>query len=159
MIAEHVGILIASGAGLFTTVVSSVITWALSKKKYYSEVDSTNIKNMQDSLEFYTSLVDDCKQRLAEEIKDHKTEVEELKRENSELKREIKEQDLKFEAKFTAQQKEITLMKNQMLSVYSQVCLNLHCAERKVSKSTATNKPTPKKHNDKKVEKVENHKK
>ena len=53
--------------------------------------------------------MDDCKQRLAEEIKDHKTEVE--RRENSELKREIKEQDLKFEAKFTAQQKEITLMK------------------------------------------------
>ena len=50
MIVEHVGILIASGAGLFTTVVSSVITWVLSKKKYYSEVDSTNIKNMQDSL-------------------------------------------------------------------------------------------------------------
>ena len=40
-----------------------------------------------------------------------------------------------------------------MLSVYSQVCLNFHCAERKSSKSTTTNKPTPKKHNDKKVEK------
>jgi hypothetical protein len=32
--------------------------------------------------------------------------------------------------------REINLMKNQMLSVYGQVCLNFKCTERKISTET-----------------------
>ena len=59
--------------------VSALLSWFLSKKKYYSEVDSSNIKNMQDSLQFYITLSDDYKRRLDEEIQSHKKEVAELK--------------------------------------------------------------------------------
>lgn len=113
--------------------LSSVVTWLLSKRKYNSEVDNSNIKNMQDSLQFYVTLADDYKSRLEEEIQSHKAEVEELKKENAEMRKELKEQETKFTEQLMEQQKEISLMKNQMIAVYSQVCLNFKCLERKSS--------------------------
>lgn len=132
-----IGIIIATICGVFSTGISSFLTWLFSKRKYNSEVDNNNIKNMQESLEFYKTLSDDYKTRLEDEIKGHNAEVAELKREsaelrqeNLELKRELREQEKKFDDKLAEQQKEITLMKNQMLSVYGQVCLNFRCGER-----------------------------
>lgn len=123
---EYIGIIITGFVGLIT----SIVTWFLGKRKYNSEVDNTLIQNMQQSLEFYKSISDDYKVRLASEIKSHNQEVAELRAENSELKKELREQEKRFDEKLTAQQREITLMKNQMLSVYSQVCLNFNCIER-----------------------------
>ena len=123
---EYIGIIITGFVGLIT----SIVTWFLGKRKYNSEVDNTLIQNMQQSLEFYKSISDDYKVRLASEIKSHNQEVAELRAENSELKKELREQEKRFDEKLTAQQREITLMKNQMLSVYSQVCLNFNCMER-----------------------------
>ena len=119
-------------------IATSVATFLLGRRKYNSEVDQTNIQNMQESLEFYTKLSDDYKNRLSEEIKSHNEEVAELKKENAELKRELREQEKRFDDKLMAQQREITLMKNQMLSVYSQVCLNFNCAERIITKNLST---------------------
>lgn len=150
------GIIISSICGIVSTGVGSFITWLLSKKKYHSEVESSNIKNMQDSLDFYIKLVEDSNKRLQDEIKEHNNEVKTLKQENTILKQELMDQEKRFNDKLEANIREMNLMKNQMLSVYGQVCLNFKCTERKVSKSTTTNKPTSKKHNDKKVE---NHKK
>ena len=117
--------------------LSSLVTWLLSRKKYNSEVDQNNIQNMQESLDFYIKISDDYKQRLASEIEEHNKEVADLKEENadlrrelSEYKKELREQEKKFDALLAAQQKEISMMKNQMLSVYSQVCLNFNCLER-----------------------------
>ena len=45
----------------------------------------------------------------------------------------MREQERRFDEKLSAQQNEITLMKNQMLSVYGQVCLNFKCTERNAS--------------------------
>lgn len=143
-------ILIALLAGdtVIAGTLSSVVTWLLSRKKYNSEVDQSNIKNMQESLEFYKTLSDDYKKRLEEEIQGHNTEVAELKREsaelrqeNLELKKELREQEKKFDNMLMAQQRDITLMKNQMLSVYSQVCLNLNCMERMAAKKLPISKP------------------
>jgi hypothetical protein len=39
-------ILITSLCGLVVSAISSFVTWILSKKKYVSEVESTNIQNM-----------------------------------------------------------------------------------------------------------------
>ena len=36
--------------------------------------------------------------------------------------------------------REINLMKNQMLSVYGQVCLNFKCTERKLTDTNQSNK-------------------
>ena len=141
---EYIGIIITGIVG----VISSTVTWFLGKRKYNSEVDNTLIQNMQQSLDFYKNISDDYKVRLASEIESHNQEVAELRAENSELKRELREQEKRFDEKLTAQQREITLMKNQMLSVYSQVCLNFNCMERAPMqrfKSEKKSKKLPKK--------------
>lgn len=144
-------IILTAAAGVITTIGSSLGTWLFSKKKYNSEVDSNNIQNMQQALDFYIKISDDYKQRLQDEIESHNKEVAEIKVENAELKRELKEQRKEFDEKLAEQQKEITMMKNQMLSVYSQVCMNFNCIERNPMKNYTRK---PKTHY--KKEKVEN---
>lgn len=124
--------IIVTICGIITTAVSSFITWFLSKKKYHSEVEGSNIQNMKEALDFYIKLADDTNKRLADEIKEHNEEVKTLKQENMLLKQEIKDQENKFAALIEDNRKEINLMKNQMLSVYGQVCLKLQCTERKM---------------------------
>ena len=130
-----IGIIISSACGVVSTAVCSLITWFLSKKKYLGEVESTNIQNMQKSLEFYIQLANDTNARLASEIKEHNEEVRILKAENSALKQTLKEQENKFVSMIEDNRREINLMKNQMLSVYGQVCLNFKCTERKLTDS------------------------
>lgn len=135
-------IVITTLIGALSAGLSSIVTWLLSKRKYNSEVDNSNIKNMQDSLQFYVTLADDYKARLEEEIKNHNAIVAELKKENESVRRELREQELKFNDQLRAQQQEISLMKNQMINVYSQVCLKFNCLERKPVKKTAPKKDT-----------------
>lgn len=129
------GIIISSLCGVVTTTIGSVVAWFLSKRKYISEVESTNIENMKKSLDFYIQLANDTNARLAEEIKEHNEEVKALKQENTTLKQALKEQENKFVAMIDDNRREINLMKNQMLSVYGQVCLNFKCTERKITTS------------------------
>lgn len=129
------GIIISSVCGVVATAIGSFVSWFLSKKKYISEVESTNIENMQKSLEFYIQLSNDTNSRLVEEIKEHNEEVKALKQENTTLKQALKDQENKFAAMIDDNRREINLMKNQMLSVYGQVCLNFKCTERKLTTS------------------------
>lgn len=129
------GIIISSVCGVVTTTIGSIVAWFLSKRKYISEVESTNIENMKKSLEFYIQLANDTNSRLAEEIKEHNEEVKALKQENATLKQALKDQENKFAAMIDDNRREINLMKNQMLSVYGQVCLNFKCTERKLTTS------------------------
>ena len=130
------GIIISSVCGIVTTTIGSIVAWFLSKRKYISEVESTNIENMKKSLDFYIQLANDTNARLAEEIKEHNEEVKALKQENNNLKQALKEQENKFVAMIDDNRREINLMKNQMLSVYGQVCLNFKCTERKLTDDT-----------------------
>lgn len=127
------GIIISSLCGVVTTTIGSIVAWFLSKRKYISEVESTNIENMKKSLDFYIQLANDTNARLAEEIKEHNEEVKALKQENNTLKQALREQENKFVAMIDDNRREINLMKNQMLSVYGQVCLNFKCTERKLT--------------------------
>lgn len=80
--------LIVGGIGLISTITSGWVSWFFARKKYNSEVDSNVIQNMQESLEFYTKLSDDNKNRLEEALaKNHKLEeeVQALKRQLFEL--------------------------------------------------------------------------
>lgn len=91
---------------------------------------------MKESLEFYIKLSDDTNKRLAKEIEEHNEEVKVLKQENADLKKELKDQENKFLGMIEDNRREINLMKNQMLSVYGQVCLNFKCTERKINTET-----------------------
>ena len=60
------GIIITSIIGLVVTIITSLVTWLLSRRKYNSEVDHNNIENMEGSLEFYEKLSASNNKILAE---------------------------------------------------------------------------------------------
>ena len=66
-------------------VITTVISWVLARKKYYSEVDHNVIENMESSLEFYKKLSDDNKSRL-EEVLARNTALE---KEVADLRRQV----------------------------------------------------------------------
>ena len=58
------GVLITAGIGIVTTFCSALFTFLFSKKKYNAEVDSTQISNMQASLDIYQDMVKDLVKKL-----------------------------------------------------------------------------------------------
>ena len=90
---------------IITNILAPIITgfasWLMAKKKYYSEVDSTVIANMKESLEFYKQLSDDNRERLAEVLK-----------------------------KNDFLEKEISDLRGQMLSLTLNICMDLTCKNR-----------------------------
>ena len=90
---------------IITNILAPIITgfasWLMAKKKYYSEVDSTVIANMKESLEFYKQLSDDNRERL-KEVLDKNDLLE----------------------------KEISELKSQMLNLAMNICMDLTCKRR-----------------------------
>jgi capsular polysaccharide biosynthesis protein len=90
---------------IITNILAPIITgfasWLMAKKKYYSEVDSTVIANMKESLEFYKQLSDDNRERL-KEVLDKNDLLE----------------------------KEISELKSQMLKLVTNICMDLTCRNR-----------------------------
>lgn len=90
---------------IITNILAPIITgfasWLMAKKKYYSEVDSTVIANMKESLEFYKQLSDDNRERLKEVLD-----------------------------KNDLLQKEISELKSQMLKLAMNICMDLTCRNR-----------------------------
>lgn len=90
--------------GVLSTVVSSFVTFILTKKKYNAEVDASVIQNLKESLEFYRKLSDDNKQRLDDILK-----------RNEQLEDEVKE------------------LRKQVLSLMASICYDATCTARKLS--------------------------
>lgn len=90
---------------IITNILAPIITgfasWLMAKKKYYSEVDSTVIANMKESLEFYKQLSDDNRDRL-KRVLDKNDQLE----------------------------KEISELKSQMLKLATNICMDLTCRSR-----------------------------
>ena len=96
-----IDILVTGGVGLTSTIISSITTWILARKKYNSEVDNNLINNMKASLDFYEKLSTDNRERLEEVLK-----------RNTKLEKEIGE------------------LRKQVFEVMTKICLNLECAVR-----------------------------
>ena len=74
--------IIVAIVGVITSALSSWFSWVLSKKKYNSEVKSSELDNLKKSLEFYESIVNDNNKKLTFYIKlaeDNRVEVFRLK--------------------------------------------------------------------------------
>lgn len=84
--------LITTGIATAASAVTSGITFLFARKKYVSEVNSNDIKNMQESLRFYIDMVNDNKKRIDE----YQDEIRELRAENAELRRQMQELSLKL---------------------------------------------------------------
>lgn len=97
--------------GILSTVISSWVSWFLTRRKYNSEVDNNLIKNMQDSLEFYKKLSDDNKSRLDEVLK-----------RNENLEEEVKE------------------LRQQVMGLMTSICTDLSCQIRKGNCEDVINK-------------------
>lgn len=52
------GIIITGSVGIVTTVISSLVTWLFSRKKYNVEVEHDRIENLESSLDIYDKLSD-----------------------------------------------------------------------------------------------------
>lgn len=83
------------------SIINPIIAWSLAKKKYHTETDRNIIENMENALEFYKKLSDDNKDRL-----------DEMTRRNDTLEQEIRE------------------LKNQVLNLSMNICMNLACETR-----------------------------
>ena len=74
--------IIVAIVGVITSALSSWFSWVLSKKKYNSEVKSSELDNLKKSLDFYESIVNDNNKKLTFYIKlaeDNRVEVYRLK--------------------------------------------------------------------------------
>lgn len=87
-------------------VITSVVTFLLTKRKYRTEVDNGVIENMQKSLNFYKELSDDNRKRL-----------EKVLEENSQI------------------QQEMFQMRKIMMGMLSQICTDLVCQNRKIDQA------------------------
>ena len=102
-------VLITALIGFITSLVSGWTSWFFTRKKYNSEVDSTIISNMKESLDFYRQLSDDNKQRLEEVLKRND---------------ELEERDKKLE-------EEVRELRKQVFNMMNSICLDLSCQLRK----------------------------
>lgn len=68
--------------GLFCTVVSGIVTFILTKRKYNTEVDSQQIQNMSDSFDIY-------KKMMEETFNSQNKKIEMLQKENDNLRQQV----------------------------------------------------------------------
>jgi hypothetical protein len=58
------GVLITGGVGVVTTFISGFVSWFFTRRKYNTEVNSNEIANLKESLDFYKKIVEDNNKRL-----------------------------------------------------------------------------------------------
>lgn len=95
-------VLIAGGVGAITTFVGSFVSWFFTRKKYNTEVNSNEIANLKESLDFYKNIVEDNNKRLQFYI-----DLAETNR------------------------KEVYRLKGVVYRLLNNSCLNNNCSERK----------------------------
>lgn len=87
--------------GVGEAIITAIVTFKLTKRKYNSEVDNNLINNMKESLDFYKKLSDDNKKRLDDVL--------------------VKNDKL---------ESEIDDLRKQLFSIMSQICTRVMCQER-----------------------------
>lgn len=79
--------------GLFCTTVSSIVTFFLTRRKYNTEVDSQQIRNMNEAFDLYKKTMEESissqKERLEETIKFQNSKIDTLQKENDSLKEQV----------------------------------------------------------------------
>ena len=94
-------VLILVITNIVAPIITGTVTWVQAKRKYNTEVDTSIIDNMKQSLEFYKTLSDDNKAR-----------IDEYSAQNAELQREMAE------------------LRKQFLNLTLNICLDFTCKHR-----------------------------
>jgi hypothetical protein len=118
--------LITAGVSLGSSIIMSVVTWLLARRKYNKEVEALNIKNNQSSLDFYEDLSDDNRQRLHDLIDENR----ELREENIRIREEnaqIRVENAAIRAENAQMLKEVNEVKTLVNKLLENVCVNMAC--------------------------------
>lgn len=87
--------IVAALTGLFCTLLSSIATFFLTKRKYNAEVDSQQIKNMSDAFDIYKKTMEESlesqKRTMEETINLQNKKIDALQEENDTLKAQVRE--------------------------------------------------------------------
>lgn len=120
------GVIITTAASLISSTISSVVTWLLSRRKYNEEVESADIKNDHDKLDFYEDLSDDNKQRLRDLIDENRA----LREENIRIREEnaqIRVDNAAIRAQNDRVMKEVEELKTLINRMIENICINKGC--------------------------------
>lgn len=98
--------IITAAIGLLCTLVSSIITFLLTKRKYDEEVDAAHLKDLNDAFQRYKTFTDEMYKAQDEKIKA-------LQKENTDLKQQI------------------NYLQKQMVDLLSMTCIDVKCNLRK----------------------------
>lgn len=79
--------------GLFCTIISSVVTFFLTRRKYNTEVESQQIQNMNEAFTLYKKMMEDNlsyqKKVMEETIDSQNKKIESLQKENDALRKQV----------------------------------------------------------------------
>ena len=75
---------------IIITIVTTLIGYAVGRKKTNADTDNTILKNLELSINIYTTIIDDLKNEITElniKVQDLQKMVDELMKENHKLKK------------------------------------------------------------------------
>jgi cell division protein FtsB len=107
--------------GIASTAASGFITFFLTKKKYDTEVDSQQIKNLGEAVNIYKQIMEESaksqKDLMENTIASQNQKIEELQKENSALKQQVNQ------------------LQMQMINILGSICFDATCKSRKMDLS------------------------
>lgn len=111
--------LISTLVGLFCTIVTSIVTFLLTRKKYNSEVESQQIQNLNEAFNLYKKTMEETiasRQKSQDAIVESMSnEMKTLKEENSDLR------------------KQVSQLQMEMINILGTICLDTTCKMRQVN--------------------------
>ena len=111
--------IISALVGLFCSTVSGIVTFFLTRRKYNTEVDSQQIKNMELSFDTYKKMMEESlssqKTTLEAVITGQNQKIDVLQKENDSLKIQVSQ------------------LQMQMLNILGSICLDSTCRLRKMN--------------------------
>lgn len=111
--------LISALVGLFCTIVTSIVTFLLTRRKYNSEVESQQIQNLNEAFNLYKKTMEETiasRQKSQDAIVESMSnEMKTLKEENSDLR------------------KQVSQLQMEMINILGTICLDTTCKMRQVN--------------------------
>lgn len=111
-----------AATGLVGTIITNIITFLLTKKKYNIEIDSQKIKNMSDSFDLYKNMME-------ENFKAQNTKLENIKTESSEKIKALQSENSEL-------RQQVSQLQMQMINILGSICLDSTCKLRKMNFSS-----------------------
>ena len=110
---------LASLVGLLCTIVTSIVTFILTRKKYNSEVESQQIQNLNEAFNLYKKTMEETiasRQKSQDAIVESMSnEMKTLKEENSDLR------------------KQVSQLQMEMINILGTICLDTTCKMRQIN--------------------------